>query len=568
MMEDEGRGLLLLELMFGEAAVAARRGASARLMRWARAFEEWMEARRGRYGRDAVKQSKLAWGRLVRQCEKMPWEMEAGDIEAHAAWMSEKGYSPNTIYAAQGIILNFFRWCCERGADPECEAGFDPGAGVRRVKVRRYARARLLSREEVGALLKMMRQDPTPVGKRDYAFTLARLGCGAPLKALRRLRWGQIERDETGRWVRWRVEGERTALAGEAWEAIRDYLEASGRLERMQAEDFVFPPLREPGRADAGEKAGDWLAGRAVSSDQLLGMLKLYGRAAGIQAEKLTLMALRRTATRLRLEEGASLEEMQVFLDSREDRRFTKYRLGKLPQLPEEDAGREAREGDAPDRKAKPFSEGEGMRHGLYANHQPTAEVTAVLAEGVVGMDEEVAGLRRLGRGLIERMVAAQGREAAQLGGAYSLLAARLGEVMRIKNEIEKKKDGGQDVEDILRKLDEINIEEGLEPMAEKFRAEVLAEAGERGVDCRGLAEEAAAMRLVLRRMFKLAMEAEEGGEYARLADLYGASCVRLARLLKSMPDEGDLLSEAFWRAIDQALEEVGKEFMQGDFGG
>jgi len=561
MREGEGQGLLLLELMFGEAAGAAQRGASGRLVCWARAFEAWMGERGERYGKDTVKQTKLAWGRLVKQCGKMPWEMEAGDIEAHAAWMREKGYSPNTIYAAQGYILNFFRWCREREVDPECEAGFDPGAGVRRVKVERYARARLLSREEVEALLKTMRQDPTPVGKRDYAFTLVRLGCGAPLKALRRLRWGQIETDGAGRWVRWRAEGKRTALAGEVWEAIRNYLEASGRLEGMRAGDFVFAPLKEPGKADAGERAGDWLAGRAISSDQLLRMLKLYGRAAGIQEEKLTLMALQRTATRLRLEEGISLEEMQVFLDSQEDQKFTKYRLGKLPQLPEEDSDREARQGHAPERRAKPFSEGEGMRHGLYAKHQPPEEVIAVLAEGVAGMNEEVAGLRSLGRGLIERMGAAQGREAAQLGSAYSLLAARLGQIMRIKNEIEKKKDEGFDVDDILRKFDVDNLEMGLEPVAEKYKADVLAKARERGVDCQGLAEEAAAMRLVLRRMFELAMEAGEAGEYARLADLYGASCVRLARLLKGMPDEADLVSEAFRRDIDQALAEVVQEF-------
>jgi hypothetical protein len=436
MMEDEERGLLLLELIFGEAAGAAQRGASERLMRWARAFEAWMQARQGRCGRDSVKHSRLAWGRLVRQCGNMPWEMEAEDIEAYTAWMREEGYSPSTVYNALGYILNFFRWCREREIDPECQAGFDPGAGVRRVRTGRYAQARLLSREELEALLEIMRQDPTPVGKRDYAFTLARL------------------------------------------------------------------------------------------------------------------------------EQGASPEEMQVFLDSREDKPTTKYRLGKLPQLPQDDPGREARQGQAPDRRGTLFNEGDGLKHGLYANRQPPGEVAALLAERAVGMDEEVAGLRSLGRRLIERMETAPGRQAAQLGGAYSLLAARLGELMRIKNEIEKKKYGGSDVEDILRKFDEDNIEMGLEPVAEKFRAKVLAEARERGMDCQGLAEEAAALRLVLRRMFELAMGAGEEGEYARLADLYGASCVRLARLLKSVPEEGNLVSEAFWRDVDQALAEVVQEFI------
>lgn len=56
-------------------------------------------------------------------------------------------------------------------------------------------------------------------------------------------------------------------------------------------------------------------------------------------------------------------------------------------------------------------------------------------------------------------------------------------------------------------------------------------------------------------------MGAEDAGDYARLAGLYGVSFVRLARLLKSTPDERGLLGEAFSRDIHTALAEVVQEF-------
>jgi len=43
------------------------------------------------------------------------------------------------------------------------------------------------------ALLKILKQDDSPLGKWDYAFILARLRMGVELKTLQQLQWGQIE---------------------------------------------------------------------------------------------------------------------------------------------------------------------------------------------------------------------------------------------------------------------------------------------------------------------------------------------------------------------------------------
>jgi len=248
-MEEENKVPMLLEFLFGKAAETARRGASARLMCWGEAFDEWMAERGEIYKPGTTKQAKLAWRRLLRERGKMPWEMEVNDIEQHAAWMEAQGYAPTTIYNELGIIANFYRWCDEREIDPQSVPGFNPAAGVKRPKIRRYARAKLLSEGELAALLGILQRDDSPLGKRDYAFFLARVGMGVPLKALQQLQWGQIEQDGEGPprgWVRWRPEAERVQLPGEVWKAMRASLAASGRLAGMQDGDYIFAPLAEP----------------------------------------------------------------------------------------------------------------------------------------------------------------------------------------------------------------------------------------------------------------------------------------------------------------------------------
>ena len=63
-----------------------------------------------------------------------------------------------------------------------------------------------------------------------------------------------------------------------------------------------------------------------------------------------------------------------------------------------------------PTRKAKPFKPGDRLKHRFFAPGQPPEEVVEVLKENVQGLREEIAGLQRLGRGLLERQVTAHSR--------------------------------------------------------------------------------------------------------------------------------------------------------------
>jgi len=563
---------LMLRFLFGEAAETARRGAGERLMRWCRAYEDWLGERKERYGEDTVKQSKMAWRRLLQkrlpgerqrlpgERQLMPWELREADIEGHARWMQAEGYSPATISCALGIIANFYRWCNERQIDAECEAGFNPAEKVRRPKVGRYREAKLLSQGELRRLLRTMRADTSALGRRDYAFTLARVRLGVPLRSLQELKWGQIEQEAEWAWVRWRARAERVRLPGEVWEAIQAALEAGGRLRGMREGDYVFAPLRDPLKMEVGSRAEDWAAGRPLSTSELLLNLKLYGRLAGVPEEKLTLMALRRTAMRLRLDEGAEVGEMKAFLDSQEEAKSTKYRLGKLPQLPGESGRPEEGEVRVPVRQGKPFQPGEGIIHGLYARSKPPEAVAAVIKENIQGMGEEIVGLRILGRGMLERQGEAESdQEAARLGEAYSLTALRLGEIIKAEKELAKSRESGQWAENLLEGIDRFLIERGEEPMGDKMRAEAMGLEPELEAGTRRLVEEIASMRYCLRNAFRLAIEAEETREQIHYAEIYSSGCVREAKLLRMERSEASRLEVYVKEEIDQAIREVNK---------
>lgn len=549
----------LLAMLFGDAARTARQAASERLLRWAGAMEGWLEERR-RLSASTHKQARQAWGRLMRERGKMPWELERGDFEAHAAWMQAQGYATTTIANALGIFSNFYRWCGEHEVDAVCGAGFDPAREARRPKTRRYAGAALLSLGEAAALVRTLRKDASPLGRRDTAFFLARLRLGAPLGNLQRLQWGMLEQDEAGVWVRWRAEGERGRMPGEVWEAIQIYLAASGRREGMEAEKFVFAPLRYPGVPERSWEAEGWIEGQYVSTSSLLASLKLYGRAAGIGEEKLTLQALRRTATRLRLDEGASLEEMQAFLDSREGARSTRFRLGWLPELPEE--GEQAlEEGEAPKREAKPFREGEGIKHGFYRKQQPAGEVQAIMEQGIQGLGEEIEGLRELSRGLVEREAQAASRmEAALIMEAYTKAASRLGELRAMEKAERERKTSGQWAKDrewvegqfaMFRRVQE-DVEGYVFDEEEILRNALGSE--------QPMEEEVATVRYMLRKARGQAQEMQEAREYARLVEIYGMGCIRLGRLLRREDYQYSRIASYLRASLQQALKEVTEE--------
>ena len=551
------------------------------MKRWCKAFDAWLAEQKQKPYPAAYTAALLAWRRLLSQQGKLPWELAQADFEQHAAWMEAQGFAGTTITNELGALQSFYRWCDHRQVDPECGAGFNPAAAAPRPKSRGYAGAQLLSRGEVQKLLGFMRRDESALGRRDYAFCLARLRLGAPLRNLQQLRWGQIEQEAEGTWVRWRAGRERAELPEQVWESLRAWLAASGRLAGIRPDDYIFTPLVDPLHGQAQEQPGAWAQGRYLSGAQILYNLKLYGSRVGIQPEKLTLVALRYTAIQLRLEAGGSLDdstslqELQAFLDSRGKAKSTRKRLRRLPRLPKDAAvdGEPAvrweptapRDPAVPMRKCRPpYQPGEMRKHGLYAYSQPVEAVRAVLREDIQGVEEQIAGLRRLCRGLMAMLAkSAHSQEKAQLAQAYTLNAERLAKLIEAEKRLGKGGEQDDLTEQTLATLDAASIEMGNGPVSEAIRAAALGDGAELAIDARQLVEEIAGARLVLRDTLKMALEAEQKddtADYIRLADIYSIGCNRLMKALRAGGSEQGRLAAFLKDLFEKTLAEVQQE--------
>lgn len=573
----------LLEILFGEAAPTAQRLAAGRLPVWCEAFEAWLDWRRQTTGGGGYYFSVLTWRRLLQERHKMPWELTQADVEAHAAWMLDREYAASKINNSLGVIANFYRWCGEHEVDPECAPDYNPAAAAPRLKVRKYERTELLSRKEVQALLDFMRRDETPLGRRDYALILARLRLGVSLKRLLHLQWGQIEQDASGVRLRWspsasptqkRISSEAKRqpsnkvlpLAADAWEAIQTALAAAGRLPGMQAESYIFAPLTDPFNGAEHDTAEAWEEGRCLTYGTVLYNFKRYGRRLGLPEAKISLRALHRTATRLRLEDGYTVEEMKAFLESTDKPYMVRFRLGRLPPLPP-DAPPEQNGREAPDEGSLPPLPGRLVRHhdrrthGMYARSQPPEAVAAILAEDIQGIDEELAGLRGLARALLEPPAGTRkSGDVAQLTAAYTQAATRLSLMIEAEKELAK-----VDAPDgwsmrFLAMLDKVAEKTGGTAVSPVVLGEVYGGKARMGISDRRVREEIAATRYALRNTLAFASDELKISAYIRLVEVYGDGCVRLLRLLKAGQGGQNRLETTLRESMDQAIREVTEE--------
>ena len=570
---------ILLEFMFGENAALARQTASPRLLRWCQAMDDWLAERQQRCTERTTRGSITAWKRLLSQCAKTPWEITPTDVREHVDWMQARGYAASTIKTELGMLAKFYEWCGELQIDQEPGQAFNPVAGVPKPKVAAYTQAKVLSRGEVRTLLAILKRDEAIIGRRDYAFFVARLTLGVALKKLQQLQWGQIEREEDGVWLRWGIDQARSPCPPEVWMAVRTYLQAAGRIGSIQAEDYIFAPLREPLKSEARGQAGDWNAGRYLGIERLRANLKLYGRLVGIPEEKLTLPALRHTAVLLRLEAGDSLEQIQTFLGTEAHARVTKAYLKQLPLLPadiirpgdeicpgDEQPTSEAAQPPLPVRK--PGREpGDGLIHGFDAQKQPDEEVAAVLAEDIQGMVDELTTLRKLSRKLIKAQSKAEtSEEVAHLGDAYTQAAARIGQISKAEREREEHSEDDQWVNEWLTILDEaaaendVGDDDGGESPSEEFWRMLAESDPEMQAASTRLTEEIASTRLVLRRLYDLAIETGDVKALVRYTDKHGQSCIRLKQMLKTEKGMQGRAAEMLRDLIDELILEVNKE--------
>ena len=282
---------------------------------------------------------------------------------------------------------------------------------------------------------------------------------------------------------------------------------------------------------------------------------------------------MRHTAALLRLEAGASWQQMNEFLDSKAKPNNTKFYLRKLQQLPREASGADEQAGEPielPARGPRVSKPGDGIKHGLYAQKLLAEAVQAVIAEDIQGMDDEIEGLRSLARALVGAQIQTEtGALAAELGNAYTLAADRLRVLNQTADLLDARGEDEKWLEEMLLVLD--NLAEGGDGLLPSEELKQLAAQGGVGTRAgkRGLTEEIATSRLVLRNLYSLVIDAEDVKVRVRHTNDYGRGCTQLARMLKSeksaQGQEADILREIIEETILEVNAEWGLELGGGD---
>ncbi len=293
---------------------------------WARCVADFLEAKARRTG---SAQTRLHYAATLRRfaaaCPTHPARVMPADIQAfvesparvrdrHGA-VRERPATPATVARRLAVLSSFYAFACKQiaGHDdrgrpiPLC--AYNPAAAVERPRVDPYRQARGLSAAGAKRLLAAIPRD-TPLGLRDLALLSFYLYTGRRREEVARLRWGNVEEGDDGRYLfRYRGKGGKTGLRelpSPAARALLAYLDATGRLGTLGPND----PLWQP-HGDGGVKRADG----ALTSNAIYRRLKRYARLAGLDAATLSLHGLRHTGAKLRRQAGAPIEDVQRFLD-------------------------------------------------------------------------------------------------------------------------------------------------------------------------------------------------------------------------------------------------------------
>ncbi|MEW5873059.1 MAG: tyrosine-type recombinase/integrase [Chloroflexota bacterium] len=428
---DEAKRLLLFDLLARDEGEARALEVNEEARRWALAFEAWMAEREQRLGRKQRWSGENAWRQFLGLAHLAPWEVRREDLEGWLDYqMEEFGARPTTALRQVKLLSNFFYFCEERGV---CKA--NPAARLRTPQAEAFSNCVYLYQEEAAALLGTVDRETSVVGKRDYALLALQLESGQTPARVRELRWGQLEVEGRQAWVSWKRgrKARREALGQACWEAMADYLEASGRMGQMKAPDFVFAPLAEKDHEPTG-RAEEWEAGRAISAEQMRRALGLYAQWAGLKVEGLRLVDLRFTAMVQRLQAGMDEKEVVAWMGVNAHYPVRRHLLqaARKPVSAERlEAARQALGKGAYPRQAPGFQEGNlaGLKHGYGAQRLPQAEVAARLA-APMGFDQAIARLEVIMERAFElvmqtdserelmRLLEVYGRAVGQLSGA------------------------------------------------------------------------------------------------------------------------------------------------------
>lgn len=288
---------------------------------WLEAFDLWMSSLRSDNTRRAYRKS---WDDFIAFTGKNPWVIGKSDVSRWVEDLRARGLSDCTRQLRVAAISSFYSYTMDEYTVYMADGkeislhGQNPAAGKSlRPKISPYGKAHYLTHEEARALLRAIKRTNIQ-GLRDYALFLTYLFTGRRNSEVRQLRWGDFELNAGRAWYRWSGKGkadQRFELPAPAWEAIKAYLKAAGRLETIQEQDYIFTALTDRAtRLPTVNAAAFDPQRQALSMREVGRLLKKYSKRAGLDPEKIHVHTLRHTAAMLRKEAGDDVEKICSFL--------------------------------------------------------------------------------------------------------------------------------------------------------------------------------------------------------------------------------------------------------------
>lgn len=288
---------------------------------WAMAREYFLASRSAATGRAYRKALDL----LRDYVGKPWWLISSMDVLDWARLQEGAGLSKATISQRLAGVSSFYEFVKHDFSDDRLtrrdgrraklfdDNPADLGQVVRKQwKTNPYGKTRYLNDTQVKALLRAIRRD-TVQGLRDYAMIYTYISTGRRNAEVRMLRWGDFSDEGETVFYQWSNKGrvdQRARMPRAAWEAIKAYLLAAGRLDTMLDEDYIFTAesnsIRRLKRAD-GEQvvSGAWRPGKyPMAGHTVNDRLKRYARKAGLRADTLHVHCLRHTKAMLHIGAG------------------------------------------------------------------------------------------------------------------------------------------------------------------------------------------------------------------------------------------------------------------------
>jgi site-specific recombinase XerD len=216
---------------------------------------------------------------FFRRTDKLPSEVEPGDVQNWLKDLAAEGISAGTCYQHACLLSSFYSWAM-KDAEVGRHVRRNPARLARPKAPKPYQTesVKALSDGEVAALVGAVRgraQADHVVGKRDYALLLLYLATGLRRQEAIGLRGKDVHVGET-LVLEYRAKGgdyrSREVREPRVKEALIDYLTASGRLHALKTDAPLWT------RHDRAGKPGE-----ALTSHCFVKNLKKYAREAGVE---------------------------------------------------------------------------------------------------------------------------------------------------------------------------------------------------------------------------------------------------------------------------------------------